>query len=128
MITILISAIAIGLSTLALNDAFISAGRSQSSNAIQYAEAGAKDALVRIARNKNYVCDTPSAGCYSIEFVANGCSANDGCARITVSSGTSPKTIVSTGQVKDNIRRIQVDAYLDGNGEITSVNWQELTD
>jgi len=101
----------------------------RSSNALYYAEAGAQDALMRIARNKNYTCDSPSSGCYTISYKTSGCSANEGCARITVSSDNSPKVIVSEGRVNNNIRKIQVDVYFDSllDGEISTTTWREIT-
>ena len=128
-LTILIAALAAGLAAMTVADSLISQGAWQSSKALFYAEAGAKDALIRIARDKKYTCDTPSSGCYQIEFATNGCFANEGCAKITVSAATSPKVIVSEGRVKNNIRKVQASVTFDGsaNGQIHSVSWQELT-
>lgn len=128
-LTILIAALAAGLAAMTVADGLISQGAWQSSRALFYAEAGAKDALMRIARDKKYTCAAPSSGCYQIDFATNGCSANEGCAKITVSAATSPKIIVSEGRVKNNIRKVQVNVTFDGsaNGKIESANWQELT-
>jgi len=129
---ILIVAISVAITALSLSDSFVFLGSYQSSQALVYAEAGARDALLRIVRNKNYTCVTPD--CYLIDFVSNGCSTNDGCARISVSagvgSGVNPKVIVSKGQVKNKIRRVQVSVVFDDNlnGKINSITWSELTD
>lgn len=129
---ILIVAVSVGVTALSLSDSFISLGSYQSSQALIYAEAGARDALLRIVRNKNYTC--AAADCYSIDFTSNGCSTNEGCAKISVSAGTgsevNPKVIVSKGQMKNKIRRVQVDVVFDAflHGKISSATWKELTD
>lgn len=129
---ILILAIVVGISALSLTEIVTSAGQSQSSQALAYAEAGARDALIRLSRNKNYTC--AATDCYSIAFVTDGCSTNDGCARISVGSGAGtsgdPKIVTSTGQVKTSVRRIRVDVIFDSslNGEIATTTWRELTD
>ena len=53
-LTVIILAIGIGITSLALTESLISAGQKQSSQALFYAEAGARDALIKIARNKKY--------------------------------------------------------------------------
>lgn len=129
-LSVLIIAMSTSLASTSIVENFINHGFMQSSKALFYAEAGAKDALMRIARNKNYSCDTPVSGCYEINFVSQGCSSNDGCARITVSTSSSPKIIISEGRVKDNIRKIKVEASFDvsANGKIEDINWQEIAD
>jgi hypothetical protein len=129
---ILIVALTVGVAALSLTEGFMSLGSRQSSQALIYAEAGARDALIRIARNKKYVC--ASADCYSIDFVTGGCSTKEGCAEISVSAGTGssgdPKIIASKGQVNSNTRKIQVTVFFDSalNGRISTTTWQELSD
>ncbi len=132
-IALLILVVGIGLTALGFSEALISAGQNKSSKALYYAEAGARDALMRVARNKNYNC--PTTDCYSIAFEANGCADNDNsaCARVSVSSGSgaggSPKIIISKGQTSSNIRKIQIDVYFDSpslNGEIATTTWKEI--
>lgn len=130
-LSIMIIAIIVGITAVTFNESFISQGGIQSGKAMYYAEVGARDALVRIARNKNYPCAAPAlpTGCYSIDMVTNGCSTNNGCARVVVDTGTAPKIINVEGRAGGNIRKIQVNVTFDGssNGEITSTSWQELT-
>ena len=64
-------AVVVGITSMAFNELLISEGASQSSNALFYAEAGGRDALTRIARNKIY------SGSYSLDFVANECWPKD---------------------------------------------------
>lgn len=130
-------AVVVSITAMAFNELLTSQGASASSSALFYAEGGARDALVRIARKKNYSCST--ADCYNIDFVTNGCSTGDGCAKVSVSSGigttADPKIIVSKGLKGVSIRRMQVSVVLDSgttdasiqNGQITSVTWTELT-
>ncbi|MFZ2310124.1 MAG: hypothetical protein WAW11_01110 [Patescibacteria group bacterium] len=98
----------------------VSEGNS-SEKALNYAQLGAKDALERIVRNKDYV------GTYNLDITPGSCSSVPvACAVVTVSAGSSPKVINVEGQKGDAKRKIQVDANLDSNGLITSYNWQEL--
>jgi len=130
-LSIIILALIIGISTLTFNESFVSLGGAQSAKALNYAEVGAHDALIRIARNKNYTCATPAlpTGCYQIDTITNGCATNEGCARVTVDAGTNPKTINVEGRATNFIRQLQVGVTFDAslNGEITSTQWQELT-
>ncbi|MEK7149898.1 MAG: hypothetical protein AAB757_02930 [Patescibacteria group bacterium] len=131
-LAILILAIGVGITALSFSEIFITAGQNNALKALDYAEAGAKDALMRIARNKNYAC--ASADCYSIDFLSNGCADNSGCARISVSAGVgsqaAPKIIVSKGQVNGNIRQTEVNVFYDVSlsGEIATTTWKEITD
>lgn len=134
---ILSLAVTLGITAVALTESFISQGSIQSSRALFYAESGARDALVKIARKKNYSC--ASTDCYSIDYSANGCSLGNDCARISVSSGAGttgdPKIITSKGIMKSSIRTLNVSVILDngtsvpGNqhGTITSTTWSEVT-
>ncbi|MBI4812410.1 hypothetical protein HY798_03160 [Candidatus Falkowbacteria bacterium] len=122
-------AVIVSIAAISFNESVVSQGAVYGSRALFFAEAGARDSLIRISRNKNYSCPLPSTGCYQIDFTENGCSNNEGCAKITVSAATSPKVIVSEGRVKANIRKVQVSVTFDdsANGQIQSVNWQEVT-
>jgi len=134
-IFIMVTAIVITITAVSLNESFMTASYHQSSLALEYAEAGARDALIRIARNNNYVCASPALpiGCYSIDFATSGCVTNNGCARITVSagvgSGADPKIIDSQGRVGENIRHLRVSVQYDSslNGKIATTTWQEVT-
>ena len=116
---------------MTLSQILMSQGHDLSEQALRYAETGAHDALIRIARDKEYTC--ASADCYTIEFTASGCSNNSACARVSVSAGAGtggdPKIITAEGQVRGAVRRLQVDVVYDGsdNGEIASTTWKELT-
>jgi|SRR3989338_3270925 len=130
-------AVVVSITSIAFNELLISQGTSQSSGALFYAEGGARDALTRIARKKNYVCSTTD--CYSLDFVSNGCSSDDGCAKVSVSAGVGttadPKIIISKGIKGASTRTMQVNVLLDGgttdaslqHGQITSTAWTEVT-
>lgn len=119
--------VAVGVTTLSFTELLVSQGSSQSSRALFYAEAGARDALMKVARNKNYTCVTED--CYAIDFSTNGCSLGNDCAKVSVSSG-SPKVIVSKGIMKASKRTIQVSVGMDTNGQIatstTETVWTEI--
>lgn len=122
--------VAVGITAVALTESFISQGSAQSSRALFYAESGARDALIRIARNKNYTCAT--ADCYNIDFSTNGCSTGNDCAKISVSGGAGtsgdPKIIIAKGIMKASTRIMEVRVIFDagGNGEISSATWSEI--
>lgn len=129
-LTILILAIGVSITAISFTEGLISIGQENSAQALAYAEAGARDALIKLARNKNYTCIT--VGCYSIPFVSNGCTTDDGCARIRVSGGVGtvgdPRIIVSEGKVRSSVRTIQTAVIFDTalNGEIATTTWSEL--
>ncbi len=139
----MVLAIVVSITSMSFSGLMISQGQAQSSNALFYAEGGARDALTKIARDKTYVCDVTNScnivGYYSLDFVTNGCTNNTDCAQVSVSSGIGttldPKIIISKGIMKTSTRKMQVSVILDNgttdsnlqNGEITGITWTELT-
>jgi Tfp pilus assembly protein PilX len=133
----MVLAVVVSITSTSFNGLMISQGQSQSSNALFYAESGARDALTRIARDKNYTCS--ATDCYSLDFITNGCMNGTDCAKVSISNGigttADPKIITSKGIMKNSTRVMQVSVTLDGgtidttlqNGEITSAVWTELT-
>lgn len=108
------------IAVLSISDNISASGRNASNQALDFARSGAKDALERIARQRDYV------GTYVLELAPAGCTAPyNGCVNIVVSAGLSPKTINAEGQVKNLKRKIQVDVNLDADGLITSYDWRE---
>jgi hypothetical protein len=126
---ILIIAISVGVTATSFSETITAQSSYQSGRALLYAEAGARDALLRIARDKNYACT--ASDCYSVPLAADGCSDNSACARVSVSSGAGtvgdPKVVVSKGQAGINVRTLQVSVVLDANqfGQIATTTWQE---
>jgi len=137
IISLMALVVVVSITSVALNQINISQKQAQSSVALFYAEAGARDALVRIARNKNYTCS--SVDCYDVDFITNGCSLGTNCAKVSVSAGigttADPKIITSKGTMKSSNRKIEVSVILDSGtttaslqkGEITSTTWTEVT-
>ena len=78
--------------------------------ALQIAEAGADNAILRVIREPSYVGETVSIG--------------TGTATITI-SGTSTKTIVSEGTNGDFKRKVQVVGNLTNNA-FTQTSWAEI--
>lgn len=120
--------VAVGITALSFTELLISQGGSQSARALFYAESGARDALVRIARNKNYTYTTGEG--YLIDFSANGCSLGNDCAKVTVSANAGtigdPKIVVSKGIMKSSMRTMQVSVVMDGNGQIATSTAQTV--
>ena len=129
----MILAVVVSMTSMTLSGLMISQGSTQSSNALFYAEAGARDALTKIARDKTYSCI--STDCYSLDFITNGCTNNTDCAKISVSAGigttADPKIITSKGIMKTSTRKMQVSVVMDSglatDGQITGTTWTELT-
>ncbi len=132
VLSMLILVVATGVVALTSTEILTASVQKQSVQSLRYAEAGAKDALMRITRNKNYSCAT--VDCYSLDLVSGGCVDNTGCAKITVSEGIGapgdPKIIISEGIVENKTRRVEVRVFYDssGYGEISDISWVELTD
>jgi hypothetical protein len=109
------------IASISVSDNTSVAESNNSEKALNYAQLGAKDALEKIVRNKDYV------GSYDLDVISGGCAASTvNCAVITVGAGSNPKIINIEGQMGDTKRKIQVDVNLDDNGLITGYSWQEL--
>jgi len=120
--------VAVSVTTLSYTELFISQGGSQSTRALFYAEAGAHDALVKIARKKKYTCS--AVDCYTIDFSSNGCSTGNDCAKVSVSAGVGtivdPKIVTSKGVMKSSTRTIQVSVLIDSDGQIATSTAQTV--
>lgn len=92
---ILIVVVALSVTALSSTETLIAHGSYQSEKALLYAETGARDALVRIARNKNYSCTT--SDCYSIDIEPNGCTTLRACTKVSVSGGSGQGVGVVNG-------------------------------
>ncbi len=132
-LTALLMVIGTAIAALTINELFDTQDVRYSREAIRYAESGAKDALLKVTRNKTYSCASGPLCPYTIEFVEDGCGApKTGCATVSVSSGVGsavdPKIITSTGLSGEAIRKVQVTVIFDAslNGEITSAVWTEV--
>lgn len=122
---ILALVVAVSATTLSFTELMISQGGGQSSRAQFYAESGARDALIRIVRNKAYLCAT--ADCYTIDFSTGGCASGNDCAKVQVTGNDTAKTVISKGVMKSSIRTLQVAVTLDTDGQVTSAAWSEVT-
>jgi Tfp pilus assembly protein PilX len=129
VVVILILIVAISVAALAMNESSSSASQANTVTAKEYAKAGARDALEQVAINKDYF--TPTSTPYTISFVTNGCTNNNGCATVSVSSNVGsqadPKIITSIGTVGNNSIEVQVSVILDSSlyGQIATTTWQE---
>lgn len=102
----------------------------ESHQAALYAQSGARDALVRITKNREYTCATED--CYNIGMTDNGCDNDFGCAYVSVSAGVGtsgdPKVITSKGILKNITRTLRVEVVFDESqyGKITTTTWSEV--
>ncbi|MFA5000350.1 MAG: hypothetical protein WC545_03250 [Patescibacteria group bacterium] len=115
----LIISVGVFVSAVSVSDNLSVSGAGASDRALNYARSGARDALERIARNKDYVGD------YDIAAVPDGClEPFSGCVSVSVAAG-NPKMISAAGRAGDFIRKIQVAATLDADGLILDYDWTE---
>lgn len=134
LLALLTLSIGIGILAIAGSENTVSGDSYDAGKALVYAEAGAREALIRIARNKGYSCTAPAlpTGCFSVEFETGGCAVNQGCARVTVSTGSGasvlPKIVDAEGYAGRAIRKIRVEVLYDPSlrGEIASTTWREI--
>jgi hypothetical protein len=116
----LIISVGVLISSISISDNASVSDTNNSGRALNYAQLGAKDALERVVRNKDYV------GSYTLDIVSGGCvDPYNACANVVVATGSDPKIINVEGRSRDLKRKIQVDVTLDSNGLITSYKWQE---
>jgi hypothetical protein len=106
--------IAITLSTTAIavvaSNSLSVTSTEESTHALEIAEAGAQDGIIRLIRTPNFSGET---------LTVSGGSAT------VVVTGTSTKTILSTGVNGSFTRKIQV-TVLFANGILTVTGWQEV--
>lgn len=81
----------------------------QGTLALQTANSGAENAILRLIRNPTYTGETITIG--------------DGVATITV-TGSNPATILSVGQVGNFVRKVQVNTS--GISFLTITSWREI--
>jgi len=130
-LSVLILVVATGIATSTFTETITTSIEGQSIQTLRYAEAGVKDALMRVTRNKSYACATTD--CYSLDMATNGCANNNGCAKMSVSAGTGtsgdPKIIVAKGIIQNKTRKVEIRVVYDllGYGEINNIAWSELT-
>ena len=82
----------------------------QGAHALEVAEAGAENALIRLLRSTNYTGETLTVG--------------DGSATVTV-TGVTTKTITSVGTIGGYSRTVQVTTS-NINGVLSITSWQEI--
>lgn len=129
---ILILAVVVAVTSWTLSENFATQSQNYSQLALTYAEAGARDALTRIARKYTYNC--VATDCYSIDMIdgaEDGCATENGCAKISVSANSGlpadEKIITSKGIAVTSTRRVQVSVSISTDGQIIGTVWSELT-
>lgn len=124
LITLIILLVGIAISGVGFIEGALVLSQDQSREAYYISELGIHDALIKLARDKDFT----SSG-YCLISSSGACPPNgDRYANIVI-SGTTAKTITSTGYVKNKQRKIQVttqDIQVN-DGQILITNWQEQT-
>ena len=121
VLSLMIIIIGILITTLSFNENSTAGSWNKSARARFYAEFGARDALIKLARNKNFATST------QLDLVAGGCLAPySGCASTTVTTSAGITKITSAGMVDEVVRIIAVEFPVDANGLILTSTWREL--
>ena len=121
IIAMVILLAAIGAAGSGFIEGLISYGELENKQALFAAEAGAKDAFKRIARDRN--CNSGGSPTCDNYFLSTGAATSS----ITI-SGDNPKTIISSGQIENIIVKIQLVVLFDSNGKAIQTSWQQITD
>lgn len=131
LLGIIALSVAVSLATVTFSESFISQSATQSAKALYYSEAGARDALIKLSRNKDYLCT--SSECYQVAFINGGCGTSlPACAKVQVTAtSTSCGTgvnILSKGIVYNSSRSLSVNVCFDANGygELATTTWAEI--
>lgn len=122
IITFILLVVGLILTTTSVIESTISFAQRKSVESFYLAEAGLKDALMKITRNKNYVSADDStcvAGVCELIFDDNKK------VEVTV-TGTDPKTITVTGSVGSTKRKIRNIVNVDTYGKVTHQSWEEI--
>lgn len=102
-------------------------GEYGASRALHYAEAGLNDALMRVVRDRNYLCTTED--CYTIDLASNGCANGTACVWVRVQEGASStgRLITARGKSGGNERVLERSFFFDEpmNGLVSNVIWCE---
>ena len=109
----LVMVVGVAIAGISVSENTISSTKDASDEALAIAESGIQDALMRLARDKDFT----SAG-YNL-------SVSGGTATIIVPSGSS-KDITSSGTLNSKTRKIQLTVNADANGKITQTGWTEV--
>jgi len=109
----LVAVVGVAIAGISVSENTISSTKDASDKALAIAESGIQDALMKLARDKDFT----SAG-YNL-------SVSGGTATIIVPSGSS-KDITSSGTLNSKTRKIQLTVNADANGKITQTGWTEV--
>ena len=84
--------------------------------AFYLAEAGAKDAMQKVVRNKNYSYANPG---YDLIV-------GSGSAKVIININGGQTEILSTGTVGNNTKKVRVILNVDNNGKTAIDTWEEM--
>lgn len=127
-IGVLVLLIAISITSVELVRTYLAQAREGGTQAREYAEAGLRDGLIKIARDATLSIPDPTY--YQIEMVTSGCTLMNACIRVSVSSSTAstsdPKIIRSIGYFRSAriglLARVLYDTRARGNISVQSVS------
>lgn len=134
IVLLLLVAIGIVIASSSLFEGYLSEVQRQSQDAYLGAETGVKDAMIKIARNKNF-----SSSGYFIPSDPSNCTLNGDsvCTRVIVEKdtasvcsqaiGAGQDCIIATGTLNTVSRTLEIILNVNAvNGKITQVSWEEI--
>lgn len=117
-IGILVFLIAISVTSVETARIYLTQANTDGAQAMQYAEIGERDALMQLARNRNFGTTTPAV--YVIDMATSGCATLRACVQVAVSSGegtiTSPKIVSALGYYRNARKGLQATVVFDNTG------------
>lgn len=123
----LVVTVALAFSAISIAQSIAVESEFSGARALHYAEAGLSDALLRLARDRDYRCST--IDCYAIPFSPDGCTEDIACVYVTIEDGIATTTprITARGVANTNTRILERNAQFDGsqNGAHASTSWCE---
>lgn len=120
VIMVLLISVSLTIAALGLGEINISTNDKEAKEALSNAEAGVKDALIKVVRNRNFQALSPgyelqlTKGTATIEVIKDIPSQNK-------------DTVYSTGNVNDKKRRIEAILNIDSKGKVTIDSFKEVT-
>lgn len=100
-------------------------GQVKTDEAFAAAQAGLDDALIRLARNKNYVTSPNynlSVGSASVIITAEQTPPSSCSGGISIGQAC----VISTATLDNKTRRLEMILNIDSGGKITQVSWKDL--
>lgn len=117
-IGVLVFLIAISVTSVETSRVYLTQANTDGAQAMQYAEIGIRDALMQLARNRNFGTSSPVI--YAIEMATSGCVTLRACAHVAVDTGAGtvllPKIVSALGYYRNARKGLEARVVFDTSG------------